>query len=175
MLTWWLQTITHRNVFLTTMQSKTKPNVNLKCRLESNLSRKEFMKMTKFTIESKSNAEEKRKKNRKDIRNISKNQTKSRKLLQMMMYGIRYSLNRNRSSKNPLPKNQRQADLLLIQRKWTRTPVLLGMMLREIASMKNLGNRTRRFQEAIKIKIILMRKKLFWNRFILMETGQILT
>jgi hypothetical protein len=79
--------------------------------LESNLSRKEFMKMIKFTIESKSNAEEKRKRNRKDIRSISKNQTKSHKLLQMTMCGIRYSLSKSLSSKNPLPKNQRQVDL----------------------------------------------------------------
>jgi hypothetical protein len=47
------------------------------------------------------------------------------------------------------------------------------MMLREIDSMKNPGNRMPRFQEVIKIKIILMKKNIFeisvsrwkWTRF----------
>lgn len=107
----WSQIITHPSVFPTITQSKTKANANLKCRLESNLSRKEFTKMTKFTIESKNNAEKKRKRNKRDISSISKNQTKSRKHQLMTMYGIRYSLSKNLSSKNNLPKNQQLVDL----------------------------------------------------------------
>lgn len=111
MQTSWSQIITHPSVFPTITQSKTKANANRKCRLESNLSRKEFTKMTKFTIESKNYAEKKRKRNKRDISSISKNQTKSRKHQLMTMYGIRYSLSKNLSSKNNLPKNQRQVDL----------------------------------------------------------------